>query len=149
MPTYHDGASNLNGSTNLAAADKMRQKSNAGLTVRGKVVGSGYSAAQLAALIAVLETETDATARRDVLSRLVAYYAAGEADSSQDRSTVAHILERQFKDADLLLRHLYGFFGPAGLGIDRPTAELLFEFESLVAAKRIAAGLPKLPGSSF
>ena len=148
--TNWDGTANLGGTTNLTATDKMRQKTTpAAMTASGSGGGIGYSAAVLANLVSTLETETDADARRDVLARLVAYYASGQASSVQDRSSVAHALERVRKDADLLVRHLFGMFGPAGIAIDRPTAELLFEFEALVASKRVSAGLPKLPGQSY
>jgi hypothetical protein len=128
---------------------KIDRQPKAKLAARGGVVGIGYSAAMLANLVATLETESDADVRRDVLARLTAYNAAAEADSVQDRSTVAHALQKQFEDADLLVRHLFGFFGPAGLIVDRPSGELLFELEGLVAAKRAAAGLPPLPGSVY
>ena len=145
------GAANLGASGNFASDGnpKQRDRATAHLSASGSIGGIAYSSAQLSALIATFEAESDPVAQRDDLSRLLAYYAAGQATSVQDRSTPAHVFERVFKDADLLLRHIYGFFGPAGLALDRPTAELLFEFESLIAAKRAAAGLPKLPGTTY
>ena len=148
--TNWDGASNLSGGVSLTATDRMRQKTSpVAMTARASAASGGYTAAQLAALVSTFELETDATARRDDLSRLLAYYISGQAASVQDRSSVSTNIERIFKDANLLINHLYNFYGPAGLMIDRPTAELLFEFEALVASKRASAGLPPLPGCLY
>ena len=103
MVNTWNGTANLGVSGNFATdgSPKQRERATAHLSAGGGISGIMYSAAELATLVAAFEA-VDPALRRDLLSRLLAYYAAGQATSVQDRSTPVHALERVRKDAELV-----------------------------------------------
>lgn len=89
------------------------------------------------------KAQGDYDLRTNAISQLLAYHAA----SNNDQKRVAlRTIEKVYKDATLLLGHMYGTFGAAGMPLNRPDFNAMNEITTAVKTARTNKGRVKLSG---